>query len=129
MQAMMREEMRMVMCKVYHKGHGRLTSALPSDPIFFYLGWSSIRMRLNLINPKRKVYKGNHKALKTPKNPENGHFTLLNTCINWHAQKIDFLGSFQKAYLIEGRFFDVKLLKKSALILLEFWGLLRVLVK
>src|SRR3954452_1169637 len=98
----------------YYKGHGRLTSALPSDPIFFYLGWSSINSGLKI-----------HKPLKTPKNPKIGHFTLLNTCINWHAQEFDFLGSFQKAYLREGRFFDVKLLKKSALILLEFWGLLR----
>src|SRR3954468_10625260 len=103
---------------MYYKGHGRLTSALPSDPIFFYLGWSSINSGLK-----------NRKTLKTPKNPENGHFTLLNTCINWHAQEFDFLGVFRKAYLIERTFFDEKLLKKSALILLEFWGLLRVLVK
>src|SRR3954466_11752653 len=81
----------------YYKGHGRLTSALPSDPIFFYLGWSSIDSGLR----KYKI----HKALKTPKNPKIGHFTLLNTCINWHAQEIGILGSFEKPYSIEGRFF------------------------
>src|SRR3954462_13010052 len=91
-----------VFCVGYHKGHGRLTGALPSDPIFFYLGWSSINSGLKNVK--------DHKTLKTPKNPKIGHFTLLNTCINWHAQDFDFLGSFQKAYLIEGSFFGQKLL-------------------
>ena len=40
---------------MYYKGHGRLTSALPSDPIFFYLGWSSKKVRLNLITLRKDL--------------------------------------------------------------------------
>ena len=61
------------------------------------------------------------KPLKTPK---NGHFALLNTCINWYAQEFVFLGSFRNPVaLIMGKNAK-KVLKKSAQILLEKRGFL-----
>ena len=47
------------------------------------------------------------------KYPKNGHFTLLNTCINWGGS--DFGGTSKIVALIIAR----KLAKKSAL---GFWG-------
>ena len=61
------------------------------------------------------------KPLKTPK---NGHFTLLNTCINWYAQELLFFGGFWNPVALIIAKNTKKLLKKSARKMLEKWGFL-----
>src|SRR6187431_1181184 len=60
----------------------------------------------------------------TPKNPQNGHPTLLNTCINWCSQESGLFRTPEKLVLLNRGFFWKKLLKKSARVLLVFLTLL-----
>ena len=61
-----------------HKGHGRVRSGPPITQVIpgQSTGYGRASWQGGLHN--RMAI-----ALKRLKNPKNGHFTLLNTCINW----------------------------------------------
>src|SRR5580700_5059320 len=98
---------------LYHKGHGNLKSALPSDTSKLIGGIGRHSAKHRMISSLKSI---------NPKNPKNGQIALLNTCINWYPQEFDLLGRSSKSLGLKRRFLRKIVLKKSALILLYFGG-------
>ena len=73
---------------------------VPSDTAYLCDHYRSLilsGMETNLLKPIQIQQSKIDKGLKNPKNAKNGYFTLLNTCINWGAQKSGFLKALKKA--------------------------------